>query len=77
MLILFLQFLIRLFFHRPHGVVPGQRASNTAALFWAIEDSARRQFGKRYVSHATQRSWPAPLPCTSTGRTEDDLFFGL
>lgn len=77
MLTLLLQFLIRLFFHRPHGIVPGQRAADMTALFWAIEDSARRQFGTRYVEWAITKTWPAVRPGTAKNRTKDDLFFGL
>lgn len=77
MLTLLLQFLIRLFFHRPHGIVPGQRANDITALFLAMEDSARRQFGTRYVARAMTRRWPAPKPGTSSNRSGDDLIFGL
>lgn len=77
MLTLLLHFLIRLFFHRPHGINPGQRATDIGALFLAMEDSARRQFGTRYVAPAITRTWPAVRPGTPNNRTTDDLFFGL
>lgn len=77
MLTLLLQFLIRLFFHRPQGIIPGQRANDIGALFWAIEDSARRQFGSRYVARAITRTWPAVRPGAAKSRSKDDLFFGL
>ena len=77
MLTLLLQFLIRLFFHRPTGITPGQRAADMSALFWAMEDSARRQFGTRYVERAINRAWPAVRPGTAKSRAKDDLFFGL
>jgi hypothetical protein len=77
MLNLFLQFLIRLFFHRPHGIFAGQRTADITALYCAIENSARCHFGTRYIARVASEASSAAHAGTVKSGTNDDLFFGL
>lgn len=66
MLNLLISILIRLFFQRPPGITPGQRAGDQTAVFEQLEASA---YGRRFRR-------PTPTSRTSVV-PQDDFEFSL